>query len=144
MVMGGPEDIGAAAAVKAAVPKSRRIDLVGREDLLTVYACLKRARLFIGADSGLMHMAAAWSARPWACSGRRTRPSMARGARKRARCAGHAYFAEFRAIDPTLSQAMCHMMDLSPAPVIGRAARRADRPRHRSRGQSAHGLRHSI
>ena len=52
MLVGGPEDVAAAAAVKAAVPKSRRIDLVGRGDPLTVYACLKRARLFIGADLG--------------------------------------------------------------------------------------------
>ncbi len=35
------------------------LDLIGREDLLTIYACLKRADLFIGNDSGLMHLAAA-------------------------------------------------------------------------------------
>lgn len=35
------------------------IDLVGELDLLTAYACLKRAALFVGNDSGLMHIAAA-------------------------------------------------------------------------------------
>ncbi len=36
----------------------RRIDAIGH-DLLTIGACLARCRLFIGNDSGLMHMAAA-------------------------------------------------------------------------------------
>ena len=40
------------------LPPSQIIDLVGL-DLLTAAACLKRARLFIGNDSGLTHMAAA-------------------------------------------------------------------------------------
>lgn len=41
------------------VPKERRLDLVGHLDLLTVYACLKRSALYVGNDSGLMHLAAA-------------------------------------------------------------------------------------
>ncbi len=40
------------------IPNDRRIELIGR-DLLTVAACLKRASLFVGNDSGLMHIAAA-------------------------------------------------------------------------------------
>lgn len=35
------------------------IDLAGRTELMTAFACLERARLYIGNDSGLMHMAAA-------------------------------------------------------------------------------------
>jgi ADP-heptose:LPS heptosyltransferase len=42
-----------------AIPPSRRIDLMGRIDLLTIYACFKRAAFYVGNDSGLMHMAAA-------------------------------------------------------------------------------------
>ena len=42
-----------------AVPKHRRIDLVGSVGLLEIYACLERAALYVGNDSGLMHMAAA-------------------------------------------------------------------------------------
>ena len=37
----------------------RPLDLIGKLDLLTVYAVLKRCLLFVGNDSGLMHMAAA-------------------------------------------------------------------------------------
>jgi len=58
-IIGGPGEGQAAAAVLAAVPADRRIDLVGTEDLPTVAACLKRCALFVGNDSGLMHMAAA-------------------------------------------------------------------------------------
>ena len=42
-----------------AIPEEHRLDLVGRIDLLTVAACLKRSSLYVGNDSGLMHLAAA-------------------------------------------------------------------------------------
>ena len=121
MVLGGPDDQTAAAPVKAAVSRTRCIDLVGQEDLLVSFACLKRARLFIGADSGLMHLAAAAGAptlglfgpsdeeryRPWGPVGRTVR-----GARS---------FAEFKAVDPKLDQAICHMMELSTSTVLAAA-----------------------
>lgn len=58
-IFGGPGEAGAAATVLEGVPDGRRINLVGRENLPTVAACLKRCALFVGNDSGLMHMAAA-------------------------------------------------------------------------------------
>lgn len=42
-----------------AIPPERRIDLMGRIDLLTIHACFRRAAFYVGNDSGLMHMAAA-------------------------------------------------------------------------------------
>jgi heptosyltransferase-3 len=42
-----------------ALPAQRCIDLVGKIDLLTVAAVLRRCVLFIGNDTGLMHLAAA-------------------------------------------------------------------------------------
>jgi len=48
-----------AAPVLASVPDSRRIDLVGAVDLPQAAACLERCALFVGNDSGLMHLAAA-------------------------------------------------------------------------------------
>jgi ADP-heptose:LPS heptosyltransferase len=49
----------AAAPVLESVPPARRIDLVGAPDLLDLAAILARCALFIGNDSGLMHLAAA-------------------------------------------------------------------------------------
>jgi lipopolysaccharide heptosyltransferase III len=43
----------------AAIPAARRLDLVGRADLLTAAAAVRRCALFIGNDTGLMHIAAA-------------------------------------------------------------------------------------
>src|SRR5207237_9547818 len=48
-----------AVPVLAALPPGRLIDLVGRTDLLTAAAVLRRCTLFIGNDPGLMHVAAA-------------------------------------------------------------------------------------
>jgi len=42
-----------------ALPSDRVIDLVGAVDLPTAAACLRRCALFVGNDSGLMHLAAA-------------------------------------------------------------------------------------
>lgn len=112
MLLGGPEDRKVAETLRAALPKDRLIDLIGRESLLVSYAALKRARLFIGGDSGLMHMAAAAGAptlglfgpsderlyAPWGPKGRTVR-----GARS---------FEEIRTLDPHLNQEICHMMEL--------------------------------
>jgi heptosyltransferase-3 len=61
-VFGGPAERLQAAPVLREIPRADRIDLVGRVDLLTAAACLGRAALFVGNDSGLMHMAAAMGA----------------------------------------------------------------------------------
>jgi len=45
--------------VLAALPRGRTIDLVGRVSLTEASACLARCALFVGNDSGLMHLAAA-------------------------------------------------------------------------------------
>lgn len=59
LLIGAPGERQAAQAVIDAVPKSDRTVIFGEEDLLTVQACLQRSALYIGNDSGLMHMAAA-------------------------------------------------------------------------------------
>ncbi len=42
-----------------AIPEDRCIDLIGKLDLLTVFACLNRCAFYVGNDSGLMHLSAA-------------------------------------------------------------------------------------
>jgi heptosyltransferase-3 len=58
-VMAAAHERAQAAPLLAALPGERRLDLVGRVDLLTAAAVLKRSALFVGNDTGLMHMAAA-------------------------------------------------------------------------------------
>ncbi|MBM3503327.1 MAG: glycosyltransferase family 9 protein [Alphaproteobacteria bacterium] len=60
-VLGGPDprERSAAAPLLADLPPERTIDLIGRHDLLTLAACLERCALYVGNDSGLMHLAAA-------------------------------------------------------------------------------------
>jgi len=57
-VFGSPSERAAALPVIEGLAGGA-IDVVGRVDLLTVYACLRRCSLYVGNDSGLMHMAAA-------------------------------------------------------------------------------------
>ncbi len=58
-VFSAPDERAAAIQVLANVPGDRRLDLAGHTDLLTAYACLERCDLYVGNDSGLMHLAAA-------------------------------------------------------------------------------------
>jgi ADP-heptose:LPS heptosyltransferase len=53
----GAQEAGQIAPVQAAMPEA--IDLTGKLDLPQVAACLARCVIFIGNDSGLMHIAAA-------------------------------------------------------------------------------------
>jgi ADP-heptose:LPS heptosyltransferase len=57
-VMGAPEERTKALPLLDALAPARRIDLYG-QPLGVVAACLRRADLFVGNDSGLMHLAAA-------------------------------------------------------------------------------------
>jgi heptosyltransferase-3 len=58
-LFGGPGDQATSQAVSAAITCAPVTDLTGQLDLVSAAACLQRARLFVGNDSGLMHMAAA-------------------------------------------------------------------------------------
>lgn len=121
MVLGGPGDEKLARALRDVAGK-HMIDLAGKADLITSYACLKRARLFIGNDSGAMHLAAASGCptiglfgpsdeRLYAPWGEHTR--VVRGPRS---------YEQIRAVDPGFQQALCHMMDL-PVETVAAAAR---------------------
>ncbi|MBX2829745.1 MAG: glycosyltransferase family 9 protein [Rhodospirillales bacterium] len=59
LLVGAPNERDAAQPVIEALSESERTVIFGDEDLLTVQACLERSDIYIGNDSGLMHMAAA-------------------------------------------------------------------------------------
>jgi len=118
LIVGGTADKVAAQAIKYAVSRDRVIGEPGQLDLLTTYACLKQARLFIGNDSGAMHLAAAAGAPtlglfgpsddrlygPWGPAARAVR--------------GPRDFETFKRIDPDLSHAVGHMFDLRVETVL--------------------------
>ena len=58
-VMAAEHERAQAMPLLRAVPSGRLIDLVGKTDLLTAAAALRRCAMFIGNDTGLMHIAAA-------------------------------------------------------------------------------------
>lgn len=118
LLLGGSDDRRAAEAVRRELPRRRVIDATGEVDLLVAYAMLKRARLFIGNDSGLMHMAAAAGAPTLGLFG----PSNEQvygpwGAHARA-LRGPRSFESFKAVDPQLNQSLPHMSDLSVERVL--------------------------
>ncbi|MBH68804.1 MAG: glycosyl transferase [Rhodospirillaceae bacterium] len=59
VVVGGPGEETIAAPILNMIPAERRIDLVGPIPFLDVAAVLERASLYVGNDSGLMHLSAA-------------------------------------------------------------------------------------
>jgi ADP-heptose:LPS heptosyltransferase len=59
VVLGSADERNLAQPVLAGVRPPRRVDLIGKVDLLTAYTVLRRCALYIGNDSGLMHLAAA-------------------------------------------------------------------------------------
>ena len=59
MVLGRDDERPIALRLIEAIPEDRRLDLVGRIDLPTAFACLSRVAFYVGNDSGLMHLAAA-------------------------------------------------------------------------------------
>jgi ADP-heptose:LPS heptosyltransferase len=121
MVLGAKQDREPTASAKAAVPRNRLIDLVGTDSLLVCYAALKRARLFIGNDSGLMHLAAAAGAPTLGLFGPSDEVRYGPWGEACRVLRGPRSFEDFVAIDPTLSNSVCHMTDLAPGAVVAAA-----------------------
>jgi ADP-heptose:LPS heptosyltransferase len=121
MVLGAPQDAPAVASLRHVLPKERFIDLVGKVDLLTAYACLKRARLFVGNDSGLMHLSAAAGAPTLGLFGPSDERLYAPWGPATAIVRGPRTFDQIQMVDPGHEQALCHMMDLSVDTVAAAA-----------------------
>jgi ADP-heptose:LPS heptosyltransferase len=58
VLLGGRGDRDEVAAVSAALPADRVVDLAGRTDVVTARAAIAACDVYIGNDSGLMHVAA--------------------------------------------------------------------------------------
>ena len=121
MVLGGPGDRGIAAPLLTAVPKGCRIDMIDREPLPVVFAALAKARLFIGGDSGLMHLAAAAGAPTVGLFGPSDERLYAPWGEHIRVVRGPRPFEEIRAGDPRLNNPVCHMTDLRASAVLAAA-----------------------
>jgi hypothetical protein len=108
--------------LRMASARGRYVDLTGKVDLLTAYAALKRADLFIGNDSGLMHIAAAAGVPTIGLFGPSDERRYAPWGQHTRAVRGPRTLDQFLAVDPDLSQAIRHMSDLPVATVV-RAAK---------------------
>jgi ADP-heptose:LPS heptosyltransferase len=118
LILGGAEDRRAAEPLRKSLPRERWIDLTGQVDLITAYACLKRARLFVGNDSGLMHLAAAGGAPTVGLFGPSDDRLYAPWGQYARVVRGPRTFEQIKAKDPDLNQPLCHMLDLKVEPVL--------------------------
>lgn len=120
MVLGGPDDEALARSLKDSAGR-RFINLAGKVDILTAFACLKRARLFIGNDSGAMHLAAAAGIPTIGLFGPSDERLYAPWGEQARVVRGPRSFEQIRAVDPGFGQALCHMMDLPVKTVLAAA-----------------------
>ncbi|WP_293907221.1 glycosyltransferase family 9 protein [Phenylobacterium sp.] len=120
MVLGGADDETLARQLKD-VGGRRLIDLAGKVDLLTAFACLKRARLFIGNDSGAMHLAAAAGVPTLGLFGPSDEQLYAPWGEHARAVRGPRGYAQIKAADPGFTQMICHMMDLPVETVVAAA-----------------------
>ena len=118
LILGGPEDTRMVEELRMASARGRTIDLTGKVDLLTAYACLRRARLFIGNDSGLMHIAAAAGTPTIGLFGPSDERRYGPWGDHAVAVRGPRTFDQFLAVDPDLSQAFRHMSDLPVGTVV--------------------------
>jgi ADP-heptose:LPS heptosyltransferase len=121
MVLGGPGDEKLATALRD-VARKGFIDLAGGADLLTAHACLKRARLFIGNDSGAMHLAAAAGVPTLGLFGPSDERLYAPWGEHARVVRGPRGYDQIKASDPGFTQVICHMMDL-PVETVFKAAK---------------------
>ena len=123
MVLGGPGDRATRRApCCGAVPRERLIDLDRpRTPAGALGRSWPRRALFIGGDSGLMHLAAAAGAPTLGLFGPSDETLYAPWGEHTAVARGPRSFAAIRAADPELDQRICHMIDLPVSTVLRQA-----------------------
>lgn len=123
VLFGSADEMKVAEPVRRAVDRERLIDLTGQADLLIAYACLKRARLYIGNATALSHVAAAAGCPTLALYGPTDEEISAPVGPYARVLRGPRTFEEVKRSDPGLSQPVCHMFDISVEAVVRAATR---------------------
>ncbi|UDF02658.1 glycosyltransferase family 9 protein [Asticcacaulis sp. AND118] len=113
LILGNETDREAATALRMAAPKARVVELTGKLDPLTAYACLRQASVFIGNDDIWLHLAAAANVLSFGLYGPSDERVEAPLGNNVHILRTPRHFEEIRAQDPNLDQALCHMLDLS-------------------------------
>ncbi len=121
LIVGGDTDRESAQTLRSALPRERTVDLSGKGDLLTIYACLKRARLFLGNDTPMMHLAAAAGVPTLGLFGPSDEHRRGPWGEDTRAVRGHRTFQDFLTVDPHLDQAVGHMHDLPVETVLNAA-----------------------
>ncbi|HYF23852.1 MAG TPA: glycosyltransferase family 9 protein [Caulobacteraceae bacterium] len=123
LIVGSDADRDAARTVKFAAGKDRVLDATGKLDPLTAYAALRQARLFVGNDGLMAHLAAAAGVPTIALFGPSDDRASAPWGRHVRVVRGPRQFEDFLVLDPNLNQALNHMIDLTMDKVL-KAARK--------------------
>ncbi len=123
LIVGQPADRLAAEALRRTISRDRWIDLTGERDPLVVYACLERARLFVGGAVACTHMAAAAGIPTLALFGPDDEALVGPWGPRARVVRGPRSAQTVRAVDPNLDHPVCHMLDL-PVESVLEAARR--------------------
>jgi ADP-heptose:LPS heptosyltransferase len=118
MILGDGSDREPGRAVKLAATRARIIGEPGQLDPLMTFACLRRVRLAIGNDSAAMQLAAAAGAPTLALFGPSDEAVTGPWGPNARVLRGPRDFEAFRRLDPSLDQAICHMLDLSVDTVV--------------------------
>lgn len=123
-IFGAPSERAAAQPVLDAVPAERRVDLVGAVDLLTAFACMRRCALYLGNDSGVMHLAAAAGVRTLGLFGPSPELHYAPWSRRAAVVRGPLSYEQILALpDFDVRSTRCYMEDLTVDAVAAAAER---------------------
>lgn len=129
LLLGGEEDKAAAHVVARTLPPGQCILALGEPDLLTTYAMLKHVDLFVGNDSGMMHLAAAAGAPTLGLFGPTDDRLYAPWGKHCAVVRGPEAFEDFKARDPELNQPIPHMESLAVEAVLEAAEQLLTRSR---------------
>jgi ADP-heptose:LPS heptosyltransferase len=121
MVVGTPEDRPLAEELRRTISRARTVDLAGEADPLIVYAALSMARLYIGPAGGFTQMAAAAGAPTLGLYGPNDEAIEGPWGDKARTVRGPRGLKAIHAADPTLSQQVCHLLDLTVDQVVAAA-----------------------
>ncbi|ESQ83382.1 hypothetical protein AEAC466_14125 [Asticcacaulis sp. AC466] len=112
LVIGAESERDTLQALRMATPRAQVLEVGDSHSLLTAYAALKYAAVFIGNDEVWFHLAAAAGAPTFGLFGPSDESTAPIGRNVHV-IRGPRSLVEIQAVDPKLKQTVCHMLDLT-------------------------------